>query len=375
MADKPLKSLTFPGLPDRYTIPSSYSDVGAASASHTHSYSDVGAASAAHTHTYTQVGAASAAHVHGSITSDGKITATGITLANGDALVVTDSSASHVIKKTSITFDGSTTTKALTQKGTFETFLQSYTETDPTVPSWAKASTKPTYTYSEVGASSAAHTHTYSDVGASSAAHTHTYSQVGAASAAHTHTAADVGAVPTSRTVNGKSLNANITLSAADVGAATSTHAHGSITNGGAITDTGITLANGDALVVTDSSASHAVKKTSITFDGSTTTKALTQKGTFETFLQSYTETDPTVPSWAKATNKPSYTYSEVGASSAAHTHTYSDVGAASAAHTHTFYWADVQTTTAATYNKAPELAILKLNGNTSATAASTSNV
>ena len=32
-----------------------------------------------------------------------------------------------------------------------DTALQSYTETDPTVPSWAKAATKPTYTASEVG--------------------------------------------------------------------------------------------------------------------------------------------------------------------------------------------------------------------------------
>lgn len=30
-------------------------------------------------------------------------------------------------------------------------FISSYTETDPTVPSWAKASTKPTYTKSEIG--------------------------------------------------------------------------------------------------------------------------------------------------------------------------------------------------------------------------------
>lgn len=30
--------------------------------------------------------------------------------------------------------------------------------------------------------------------------------------------------------------------------------------------------------------------------------------------LQSYTETDPTVPAWAKAANKPTYTASEVGA-------------------------------------------------------------
>lgn len=36
--------------------------------------------------------------------------------------------------------------------GKADTALQSYTETDPTVPSWAKQSTKPTYTASEVGA-------------------------------------------------------------------------------------------------------------------------------------------------------------------------------------------------------------------------------
>lgn len=51
------------------------------------------------------------------------------------------------------------------------------TETDPTVPSWAKASSKPSYTASEVGA------------------------------------------VPTSRTVNGKALSSNITLTASDVSA------------------------------------------------------------------------------------------------------------------------------------------------------------
>lgn len=35
-----------------------------------------------------------------------------------------------------------------------DTALQSYTETDPTVPEWAKAAAKPTYTASEVGAAS-----------------------------------------------------------------------------------------------------------------------------------------------------------------------------------------------------------------------------
>ena len=59
-----------------------------------------------------------------------------------------------------------------TSLGKADTAMQSYTETDPTVPAWAKAEKKPTYTASEVGA------------------------------------------VPTSRKVNGKALSADITLGA-----------------------------------------------------------------------------------------------------------------------------------------------------------------
>ena len=40
------------------------------------------------------------------------------------------------------------------------------------------------------------------------------------------YSASEVGAVPTSRTVNGKALSSNITLSAGDVGAAASLHTH-----------------------------------------------------------------------------------------------------------------------------------------------------
>ena len=59
-----------------------------------------------------------------------------------------------------------------TSLGKADTAMQSYTETDPTVPDWAKAAKKPTYTASEVGA------------------------------------------VPSSRKVNGKALSADITLGA-----------------------------------------------------------------------------------------------------------------------------------------------------------------
>ena len=44
-------------------------------------------------------------------------------------------------------------------------------------------------------------------------------------------------------------------------------------------------------------------------------------------YLTSYTETDPTVPAWAKTPDKPAYTASEVGAATAEHKHTVSVTG------------------------------------------------
>lgn len=69
-----------------------------------------------------------------------------------------------------------------------------------------------------------------------------------------------------------------------DTSRAASSHTHGNITNAGALQTTDISIASGDKLVVTDSSNSNKVARTSLSFDGSTDTKALTQKGTFETF-------------------------------------------------------------------------------------------
>lgn len=62
-------------------------------------------------------------HTHGNITNDGKITSTA-TIDNGDKLVIVDvdSTAGSKLTGSSITFDGSTTTKALTPKGTWEPF-------------------------------------------------------------------------------------------------------------------------------------------------------------------------------------------------------------------------------------------------------------
>ena len=93
-------------------------------------------------------------------------------------------------------------------KARLDSALTSYTETDPTVPAWAKEPNKPTYTASDVGAVPT--TRTVNNK---------------ALSANISLTASDVSAVPTTRTVNGKALSANITLSAIDVGALPNTTA------------------------------------------------------------------------------------------------------------------------------------------------------
>ena len=63
-------------------------------------------------------------------------------------------------------------------------------------------------------------------------------------------------------------------------------HTHGNITNAGALQTTDVTIASGDKLVITDSSDSSKVARASVSFDGSTTTTALTPKGTFEAFAK-----------------------------------------------------------------------------------------
>lgn len=64
-------------------------------------------------------------------------------------------------------------------------------------------------------------------------------------------------------------------------GKASSTHAHGNVTNGGDITSN-VLIASGDRLVINDESAS-VIANSTITFDGSTTTSLLSRKGTWTT--------------------------------------------------------------------------------------------
>ena len=62
--------------------------------------------------------------------------------------------------------------------------------------------------------------------------------------------------------------------------------------------------------------------------DGITVPTKVSQLENDKQYLTSYTETDPTVPTWAKAASKPSYTAEEVGARPNTWMPTAGDVGA-----------------------------------------------
>ena len=146
-------------------------------------------------------------------------------------------------------------------------YLTSYTETDPTVPSWAKASSKPTYTLDEVNDGSTRKLSNY---------------------------------VPTSRKVNNKALSSDITLNLDDV-------ADGStrkLSNYVPTTRTVNSKALSSNIVLTLDDVADGTSRSIPTDTGDLTNNA--------GFITSYTETDPTVPSWAKQQNKPSYTLDEV---------------------------------------------------------------
>ena len=62
-------------------------------------------------------------HDHGNITNDGKISATGVAIASGDAIAIVDASENGKVAKTSITFDtaSGSTNYFLSKNGTWET--------------------------------------------------------------------------------------------------------------------------------------------------------------------------------------------------------------------------------------------------------------
>lgn len=188
-----------------------------------------------HTHTKSEITdfpttMTPSSHTHGNITNGGALSSD-VTIATGDKLTIVDSSNSSKIARASLSFDTATSgtdKKALTQAGTWQTFL-----TSADVPEGASASS----TTPKMDGTATVGTET------------------AFARGDHIH--------PT------------------DTSRAASSHTHGNITNAGALQTTDVAIANGDKLVVTDASNSNKVARTSVSFDGSTATQALSKAGTW----------------------------------------------------------------------------------------------
>lgn len=146
-------------------------------------------------------------------------------------------------------------------------YLTSYTETDPTVPSWAKQSSKPSYTLDEVTDGTTRKLSNY---------------------------------VPTSRKVNNKALTSDITLTLDEVSDGSTRKLSNYVPTSRKINNKALTS---DITLTLDNISDGTTRKIP------TDTADLTNGAGF---ITSYTETDPTVPNWAKQQNKPSYNLDEV---------------------------------------------------------------
>ena len=221
--------------------------------------------------------------------SGNTLTLTGSDGSTSTATITSGGIQNITVNGTAVTITGGTAAITVPTKTSDLTndsgFLTSYTETDPTVPAWAKASSKPTYT------------------------------------------AAEVGALPDSTSIPSKTsdlTNDSGFLTSTDISGKLDSNGNGSnVTVAFTTASTRTNVATGEKLsVLLGKIAKFFTDLKTVAFSGSyndlsnkpsipSKTSDLTNDSGF---LTSYTETDPTVPSWAKASTKPSYTAAEVGA-------------------------------------------------------------
>ena len=228
----------------------------------------------------------------------------------------------HGIPKTDLSSD----VKASLSKA--DTALQEFTETDPTVPSWAKADTKPGYTKSEVGLGNVENVRQYSSSNPPPYPVTGVNGKTGEVEIDIPENLSDLEDDAGHRLVTDSeiaAINANT--------AARHSHSNKSVLDGitAALISAWNTASawistNGAAVLshladsvkhITASERSSWNGKYSKPSDGipkadmASSVQSSLEKA--DTALQEFTETDPTVPSWAKAETKPGYTKSEVG--------------------------------------------------------------
>lgn len=250
---------------------------------------------------YTWDSKASGSHTHGNITNGGALQTDDVAIASGDKIVITDASNSGKVARSPITFDASTTTTALTPKGTFEAFAKAADITtaidglDSTVTSsdGTNVQVKVTETNGKITAVNITTDKTEdknNKVTSWSTTTTNTHypseklvkdSLDGKADKVSNATAGNFAALD---------ANGNLTDSgkkASDF--SDSHHGHGYIDENGMIQSTGSNA--GQAAISNDCNIVYAdntgkIKKSTVAFDATSDYKALTQKGTFETMVK-----------------------------------------------------------------------------------------
>lgn len=200
-------------------------------------------------------------------------------------------------------------------------YITGYTETDPTVPSWAKQSTKPSYTATEVGAlpigtpipSKTSDLTNDSDF-VEDASYVHTDNNYttteknklsGIAAGAEVNVQADWNVTSTSSDAYIKNKP---TIPTVPTNVSAFTNDAGYITG---YTETDPTV---PAWAKASSKPTYTAAEVGALPDTTVIPSKVSDLTNDSGFITGYTETDPTVPSWAKAANKPTYTASEVGA-------------------------------------------------------------
>ena len=214
-------------------------------------------------------------------------------------------------------------------------YITGFTETDPLVSAWAKAGTKPSYSYSEVGAASSGHNHsgTYEPSISKSTGYAKwngsawsfandTYvtgtpwtSMGYVTGTPWTSMGYITGFTETDPLVSAwAKAGTKPSYSYSEVGAASSDHDHSGTYEPSISKSTGYAKWTGSAWSFVNDTYVTGTPWTSM---GYVTGTPWTSMG----YITGYTETDPLVSSWAKASTKPSYSYSEVGAASSGHDH------------------------------------------------------
>jgi hypothetical protein len=203
-------------------------------------------------------------------------------------------------------------------------------ETDPTVPAWAKQPNKPTYTASEVGARPDTWTPTAQEVGALPNSYTppnQTAEQVGAdpkgtaAAAVSAHNTSNTAHNDIRLLIEGLTTRLNALANSTDTDLDQMAELVAYIKNNKSLID-GITTSKVSVADIVNNLTTNVANKPlsaaqgvalRALIDAITVPTKMSQLSNDKGYITDYTETDPTVPAWAKNATKPSYSKSEVG--------------------------------------------------------------